>query len=55
MQQRAVGDDEPTFHERPLRPWVNGSDLDKVWDTPAPEALAADLEEFPAALDDPFA
>jgi prevent-host-death family protein len=37
------------------RQWVSGRDLDKVWDTPAPEALAQDLERFPGELDDPFA
>jgi prevent-host-death family protein len=37
------------------RQWVSGRELDKVWDTPAPETLAQDLERFPGELDDPFA
>ena len=37
------------------RQWVTGPDLAKVWDTPAPKTLAADLEDFPAELADPFA
>ena len=31
-----------------------GADLLRVWDTPAPETLADDLERFPAELADPF-
>ena len=37
------------------RQWVNGPELDKVWDTPAPETLDEALEQFPGELDDPFA
>ena len=37
------------------RQWVSGPELAKVWDTPAPETLAEDLEDFPGALVDPFA
>ena len=37
------------------RQWVSGPDLEKVWDTPAPETLADGLERFPAELADPFA
>jgi hypothetical protein len=29
--------------------------LDKVWNTPAPETFAEDLERFPGELADPFA
>ena len=36
------------------RRWVGGRDLLRVWDTPAPETLADDLERFPAELADPF-
>lgn len=34
--------------------WVGGADLRAVFRTPAPETLAADLEELPAELADPF-
>jgi prevent-host-death family protein len=37
------------------RRWVNGPALRAVWQTPAPQTLAVDLERFPAALADPFA
>ncbi len=37
------------------RQWVSGPALDKVWDTPVPGTLVADLERFPGGLDDPFA
>ena len=37
------------------RRWVGGADLPRVWDAPAPETLADDLERFPAELADPFA
>ena len=37
------------------RQWVSAPDLAKVWDTPAPKTLAAELEDFPAELADPFA
>ena len=35
------------------RRWVGGPDS-PVWDTPAPETLADDLERLPAELADPF-
>jgi prevent-host-death family protein len=37
------------------RRWVGGSQLAKVWDTPAPEGMERDLESFPGGLTDPFA
>jgi prevent-host-death family protein len=37
------------------RTWVGGPELAKIWDTPAPQTLADDLESFPGALVDPFA
>ncbi len=37
------------------RQWVSAPELAKVWDTPAPKTLAAELEDFPAELADPFA
>jgi prevent-host-death family protein len=37
------------------RQWVSGPELGKVWDTPAPETLAKDLEQLPGDLVDPFA
>lgn len=37
------------------RRWVSGPELRRVWETPAPETLAEDLERFPAQLADPFA
>ena len=37
------------------RQWVSGPELAKVWDTPAPQTLAEDLEHFPDELADPFA
>lgn len=37
------------------RRWVSGPELRRVWDTPAPETLAEDLERFPGRLADPFA
>jgi prevent-host-death family protein len=36
------------------RRWVDGHALKSVFDTPAPRSLAKDLEQFPAALEDPF-
>jgi prevent-host-death family protein len=32
--------------------WVSGPELAKVWNTPAPETLAEDLERFPGGLVD---
>ena len=37
------------------RQWVSGPELAKIWDTPAPQTPADDLEHFPGALTDPFA
>jgi prevent-host-death family protein len=37
------------------RRWVGDPALRAVWRTPAPVAIAADLERFPASLADPFA
>ena len=37
------------------RRWVSGSALKSVFETPAPETIADDLERFPAAVTDPFA
>lgn len=37
------------------RQWVSGPELAKIWETPAPQTLAEDLERFPAELADPFA
>jgi len=36
------------------RQWVGGAPLEQVWNTPAPESLADDLETFPGGLVDPF-
>ena len=35
------------------RQWVGGAELERVWATPAPRALADDLERFPAEVADP--
>jgi prevent-host-death family protein len=48
---RPVAQIGPTARRR----WVSGPALSAVWQTPAPLALDADLERFPAALEDPFA
>jgi prevent-host-death family protein len=47
----------PVAHLGPARrrQWVSGPELAKVWETPAPESLAEDLERFPGGLVDPFA
>jgi prevent-host-death family protein len=37
------------------RRWVSGPALRKVFETPAPQTLAEDLERLPAQLLDPFA
>ncbi len=37
------------------RQWVSGPELDRIWATPVPKTLAADLEQFPGELVDPFA
>lgn len=48
---RPVAELGPTRRRR----WVSGPDLDRVWDTPAPETLGDDLTRFPGGLEDPFA
>jgi prevent-host-death family protein len=47
---RPVAELGPTSRRR----WVSGPQLQQVWETPAPRALAEDLERFPAELADPF-
>jgi len=47
---RPVAELGPTSRRR----WVGGPALRRVWDTPAPQGLAEDLESFPGALTDPF-
>lgn len=37
------------------RRWISGPDLQRVWQTPVPQALDDDLALFPGWLDDPFA
>jgi prevent-host-death family protein len=37
------------------RRWVSGPALARVWQMPAPQTLADDLEQFPAEPRDPFA
>jgi toxin FitB len=37
------------------RQWVGAPALRAVWHTPTPLTLAADIEQFPGSLDDPFA
>lgn len=46
----------PAARLGPARPrqWVSGTDLDRVWATPAPQTLGDDLAAFPAELADPF-
>jgi hypothetical protein len=39
----------------PSREWVAGPALRAGWMTPAPRTVAADVEQFPAAIVDPFA
>ena len=36
------------------RQWVSGPELATIWDTPAPQTLADDLERFPGDLADPY-
>jgi prevent-host-death family protein len=47
----------PVAHLGPARrrQWVSGPELSKVWGTPAPQTLAADLEHLPGDVADPFA
>jgi len=46
----------PVAHPGPARrrQWVSGPDLARIWQTPAPQTLARDLERLPGELDDPF-
>jgi len=46
----------PVARLGPARPreWVGGPQLQRIWQTPAPEMLEADLAEFPAAIADVF-
>jgi prevent-host-death family protein len=37
------------------RQWVGGADLQRVWQTPAPETLGRDFDRFADDLSDPFA
>lgn len=37
------------------RRWVGGAELRRVWETPPPAGMEADLERFPGGLMDPFA
>ena len=37
------------------RCWVGGQALAGVFDTPPPQTLSKDLQQFPAGLADPFA
>jgi prevent-host-death family protein len=47
----------PVARVGPARPrqWVSGANLQRVWQTPAPETLEDDLATFPGSLGDPFA
>jgi prevent-host-death family protein len=36
------------------RQWLSGPALESVWQAPASESLAADIERFPGSLADPF-
>jgi len=46
----------PVARLGPVRPrqWVSGPDLRRVWETPAPRTLAADLAGLPGDLADVF-
>ncbi|HEX5582668.1 type II toxin-antitoxin system prevent-host-death family antitoxin [Gaiella sp.] len=47
----------PVARLGPARPrqWVSGANLQRIWQTPAPETLEDDLATFPGSLCDPFA
>ncbi len=47
----------PVARLGPARPrqWVSGANLQRVWETPAPETLDDDLAAFPGDVVDPFA
>ncbi len=36
------------------RRWIEGPELKRVWETPAPRTAMEDLARFPADLADPF-
>jgi len=65
VPRRAEAGEEPTItvSGRPVAPlsaaakrrWVSDADLGRAFRTPAPQTLAADLEQLPAELADPFA
>jgi prevent-host-death family protein len=46
----------PVARLRPVRPRrrVSGRELQRVWQTAAPETLEADLEKLPGAIVEPF-
>jgi prevent-host-death family protein len=47
----------PVAQLGPVRPrqWVKGPVLQRIWETPPPEALEADLEKLPSGIVDTFA
>jgi prevent-host-death family protein len=47
----------PVARLGPVRPrqWVHGPELQRVWQTPLPETLAADLTRLPGEIADVFA
>jgi prevent-host-death family protein len=47
----------PVARLGPARPrqWVGGGALARVWQTPVPETLDADLARLPGVIRDPFA
>ena len=49
--------DRPVARLGPIRPrqWVGGPELQRIWQTPAPETLPADLARLPGEVADPLA
>jgi len=47
----------PVARLGPARPrqWVSGANLQRVWETPAPQTLEDDLAKLPGEIVDPFA
>jgi prevent-host-death family protein len=47
----------PVARLGPVRPrqWVRGPELQRVWQTPVPETLDADLQRLPSEIVDVFA
>ena len=47
----------PVARLGPVRPrqWVRGPELQRIWQTPAPETLPADLKRLPGEITDVFA